>query len=115
MVAAQAPARKTKPKAAPPPAPAAFPDVLTPEQAAAYLQVSVRLLLAQARAGVIPGQQVGHEWRFSRERLLQWVEEGYVSDEEFDLALAALVDQRAAEAGPDDFVPWEEVKREFGL
>ena len=120
MVAERVPAQKSKaqPKAKRPTeasAPAVFPDILTPEQAAAYLQVSVGAVLAQARGGVLPGQKVGREWRFSRQRLLQWVQADYVSDEQFDAALAALVDQRAAEAGPDDFVPWEEVKRDLGL
>ena len=114
MVPERGPAQKSKPKR-PAPAPSVSPEILTPEQAATYLQVSVRLVLAQARAGALPGQRIGREWRFSRQRLLQWVQEDYVSDERFDAALAALVDQRAAEAGPDDFVPWEEVKRDLGL
>ena len=92
---------------------AAFPDILTPEQAAAYLQVSVSMVLAKARAGILPAAKLGREWRFSRHQLLRWVEEESLPEELVDAALLALAEERIAEAGEDDFVPWEEVKREF--
>ena len=89
----------------------AFPDILTPEQAAAYLQVSVSMILAKARAGLLPAIKLGREWRFSRRRLLRWVEEDYVPETWVDAALLALAEERIAEAGEDDGIPWEEVER----
>ena len=54
--------------------PAQEPDVLTPEQAAALLQVEEGVLLELAAAGDVPGRQVGGEWRFARGALLRWLE-----------------------------------------
>lgn len=45
-------------------------EVLTAEQAADLLQVSVRTLLQLAREGEIRGHKVGRAWRFWREDVL---------------------------------------------
>mgnify|MGYP002782169538 CR=1 FL=1 len=53
--------------------PAATLDVLTPAQAAAYLQVSEEAVRAEAEAGHLPGRRIGGDWRFSRPALLGWL------------------------------------------
>jgi excisionase family DNA binding protein len=53
--------------------PAPLPDVLTPEQAAALLQVGEDEVIALAEAGSIPGRRIGEQWRFSRPALIAWL------------------------------------------
>lgn len=49
------------------------PEIMTPEQAAQFLQLEERNLLELAEAGKIPGKRLGPTWRFSREALVQWL------------------------------------------
>jgi excisionase family DNA binding protein len=51
-------------------------EVLTAEEAAEFLGFNPVTIRLKARAGEIPGRKVGKEWRFSRRRLLEWLEEG---------------------------------------
>lgn len=51
----------------------AIKDVLTAEEAAEYLAVSVKTIRQMASAGRLPGRHVGKEWRFSRQALLDWL------------------------------------------
>jgi excisionase family DNA binding protein len=48
-------------------------EVLTAEQAADLLQVSVRTVLHLAREAELPGQKVGRAWRFCRSDVLAYV------------------------------------------
>jgi excisionase family DNA binding protein len=50
-------------------------EVLSAEEAAVFLGFRVYTIREKARAGEIPGRKVGKEWRFSRRRLLEWLEE----------------------------------------
>ena len=50
-----------------------YPEILTMEQAADYLQVSTRTLQRMVADGRAPGRQVGSQWRFDREQLREWV------------------------------------------
>lgn len=50
-------------------------EILTAEEAAAFLRVDVDRLIRAARQGQIPGARIGQAWRFSRRRLLEYVEE----------------------------------------
>jgi excisionase family DNA binding protein len=47
-------------------------EVLTIEEAAAFLQLSKRSLYKLARQGVIPGKKILNKWRFERETLKRW-------------------------------------------
>lgn len=49
-----------------------MPDVLTTEQAAQYLQVSVETIKRHARRGWLPGAKVGKAWRFRKVDLDDW-------------------------------------------
>jgi excisionase family DNA binding protein len=53
--------------------PAEVPDVLTPAQAAALLQVDEDAVLALAEEGRMPGRRIGDEWRFARAALVAWL------------------------------------------
>jgi excisionase family DNA binding protein len=50
-------------------------EVLTAEEAAEFLGFNPVTVRLKARSGEIPGRKVGKEWRFSRRRLLEWLEE----------------------------------------
>ena len=52
------------------------PEILTPQEAADFLRVSLLTVQRQAKAGRLPGRRVGKEWRFSRSVLLEWVGSG---------------------------------------
>lgn len=56
-------------------------DVLTAEEAAEYLAVSVKTIRQMASAGRLPGRHVGKEWRFSRQALLHWLAESSTEDD----------------------------------
>jgi excisionase family DNA binding protein len=79
--------------AAPPP-PSEL-DVLTPAQAAAYLQVSEEVITHAAEAGLLPGRKIGAEWRFLRLAIAEWLRPSYephqpLSSKERMLAVAGL-------------------------
>jgi excisionase family DNA binding protein len=48
-------------------------DVLTAEEAAEFLRVSTKTVLALAREGALPGEKVGRAWRFLRADLLDYL------------------------------------------
>jgi excisionase family DNA binding protein len=48
-------------------------DVLTLEEAAAYLRVSAEDVLAMMGAEGLPGRKFGAEWRFYRAALQEWL------------------------------------------
>jgi excisionase family DNA binding protein len=48
-------------------------DVLTPAQAAAYLQVGEDVVLREAEGGRLPGRKLGAEWRFLRHAIAEWL------------------------------------------
>jgi len=51
----------------------AFPEILTLIQAAEMLQISERTLQRIVKKGEVPGIQVGGQWRFDRDQLLELV------------------------------------------
>ncbi len=51
-------------------------EVMTLEEAAALLRLSVDVVRARAVAGELPGRAFGEEWRFSRTALLAWLAGG---------------------------------------
>jgi excisionase family DNA binding protein len=55
-------------------------DVLNVEEAAELLGVSPWTVREQARQGHLPGRKVGKEWRFSRQGLMIWLQDGVKPD-----------------------------------
>jgi excisionase family DNA binding protein len=56
------------------------PEVLSARDAAELLQVSEDVVLELARAGELPGRELGGEWRFARAALLEWLAAGEGGD-----------------------------------
>ncbi len=56
--------------------PADLPPILTIEEAAAFLRISRASGYRAARRGELPCLRVGGLLRVSRDRLLQWLEQG---------------------------------------
>lgn len=56
------------------PVAAVLDDVLTLEEAAALLKCHPVTAKRYAARGVIPGRKLGSMWRFSRRRLLEWIQ-----------------------------------------
>ena len=50
-----------------------LPDVLTPEEAADYLRVDRETIYRRLRAGQLPGNKVGGQWRLLRQELIQFL------------------------------------------
>ena len=53
--------------------PRTWPEVLTPEQAAEFLQVEEALVLHLAESGELPARKLGSEWRLSKASLMTWL------------------------------------------
>jgi excisionase family DNA binding protein len=56
-------------------------EVLTAEEAAQLLRVTVQTVLKESRAGRLPGIKVGREWRYSRNALIRHLGQ-YVGERE---------------------------------
>ncbi len=50
-------------------------DILTIEEASAYLQIGKRSLYRLVKEGKIPGKKILNKWRFERGSLKRWVSE----------------------------------------
>ncbi len=48
-------------------------EVLTLDEAAAYLRLHPRTLRLRATEGLIPGAKIGRVWRFHKQQLEQWI------------------------------------------
>lgn len=48
-------------------------EILTPKEAADYLNIHVRTIYRLAKTGEIPGRKIGGSWRFKKDTLDQWL------------------------------------------
>jgi len=48
-------------------------EVITPSQVAALLKIHVKTVYRLTEAGVIPGNKIGRNWRFSKKSILRLV------------------------------------------
>ena len=60
-------------------------EVLTAEEAAALLRVSLQTVLKESRLGQLPGIKIGREWRYSRQALLHHLRQYAGNRDEADL------------------------------
>ena len=88
------------------------PDVLTAAEAARFLRTRPETLKRLARQGKVPGVKLGHEWRFLREDLVDFLGGGY--EAQVDQGLVEMVRERMAD-GEDEWIPIEQVRRVRGL
>jgi excisionase family DNA binding protein len=101
-----------KAKAQPPAAPL-LPEVMTVEEAAAFLRLPVNLLLRKVREGRVPGAKIGRSWRFSRRLLLEWLENASIPEELVEEGMVQAVNERMAEE--DEWLSVAEVRQRLGL
>ncbi|MBD2253586.1 helix-turn-helix domain-containing protein [Nostoc parmelioides] len=50
-----------------------LPDVLTLEEASAYLRLPIEVVLRQASQGNIPGRKIENDWRFLKVAIDDWL------------------------------------------
>ena len=48
-----------------------IPDLLTPEEAAAYIHMSKQYVYREVRAGNIRGKKLGNKWRIPKKELIR--------------------------------------------
>ncbi len=51
------------------------PTIMTLEEVAKYLRLHKSTVYRMAREGKLPGNKVAGQWRFKKDRLVQWFEE----------------------------------------
>ena len=51
-------------------------EVLTTKEAADFLKVHEKTLCRLARQGKVPGNKIGGEWRFMKNDLVRWIQNG---------------------------------------
>ncbi|MBW2195354.1 MAG: helix-turn-helix domain-containing protein [Deltaproteobacteria bacterium] len=51
-------------------------EIMTIDEAAAFLQLGKRSVYKLAKEGKIPGKKVLNKWRFDKEALRAWIREG---------------------------------------
>jgi nitrogen PTS system EIIA component len=49
-------------------------EILTLQEVADYLKVSVRTVYGYAQRGILPGIKVGTAWRFRKDDIDEWLE-----------------------------------------
>jgi len=61
------------------------PTIMTLEEVAKYLRLHKSTVYRMAREGKLPGNKVAGQWRFKKDRLVNWFEEQQrLQDEELD-------------------------------
>jgi excisionase family DNA binding protein len=78
MARAQKKLKPTPPAASPTPeANGPMVEVLTPAEAATLLRVPEAEVLRLAREGILPGRQIGTDWRFLKAAVSDWLRAGF--------------------------------------
>jgi len=52
-----------------------LPEIMTIQEVAAYLRISVSTVTKNAKSGEIPGKLLGSSWRFSRKMIEKMMEQ----------------------------------------
>jgi excisionase family DNA binding protein len=85
---------------------ATLPDVLTLEEASAYLRLPVAVVLRQASQGKIPGRKIEDNWRFLKTAIDDWLRSGSMGVPTQDVALAEKAETLAESAKFEQSDPW---------
>jgi len=51
-------------------------EIMTVEELAGYLKTSVATIYKLAQEGKIPATKVGNQWRFRKEKIDEWMDQG---------------------------------------
>ena len=57
-----------------------MPEIMTTKELAAYLKLHQITILKYAAQGQIPAIRIGRVWRFDKERIDNWIQEGQKSN-----------------------------------
>jgi len=88
-------------------------DVLTAQEAAAYLRLCLDSIKRKARANELPAFKVGRQWRFRKADLDAWIAKGGSRYE--DVVTEGMVDtMRERVAAGQESIPLDEAKRMLG-
>ena len=90
-------------------------EILTAQEAARYLRLAANTVKRKAQNGEIPAAKIGRQWRFQKAELDKWLASGGDYERRVDRGLLALIEERAADPGDQENVPWEKVKAALGL
>jgi len=91
-------------------------EVMTTEQAAAYLQIGIVTLKKKAQTGRVPAAKVGRAWRFLKADLDEWLHYGgEVYERQVDRGIALAMEEAAANPANHKGKPLDEFLRERGL
>ncbi|MHB9131014.1 MAG: helix-turn-helix domain-containing protein [Armatimonadota bacterium] len=60
-----------------------FPEMMTVEQASAFLQCSTRNIYDRLRSGTLPALKVGREWRISKSEVIAMTRENLRKRDEY--------------------------------
>ncbi len=90
-----------------------LPDILTLEEASAYLRLPVETILRQALQGKIPGRNIENNWRFLKTAIDDWLrfqsnrtillqQAGAFADDDSLLKLRAIIYQARERSEVDE-------------
>ena len=85
---------------------AILPDVLTLEEASAYLRLPVAVVLRQASQGHIPGRKIEDNWRFLKTAIDDWLGCRTIGEPTQYAALAEKAETLAESAKFEQSDPW---------
>ena len=85
---------------------ATLPDVLTLEEASAYLRLPVAVVLRQASQGKIPGIKIEDNWRFLKTAIDDWLRSGSIDAPTQYAALVEKAETLAESAKFEQSDPW---------
>ncbi|MEI6503441.1 MAG: helix-turn-helix domain-containing protein [Armatimonadota bacterium] len=72
-------------------------EIMTSEQAAAYLQIGIVTLKKKAQTGRIPAAKIGRGWRFVKSELDEWLHYGGdMYERQVDKGIALAMEERIA-------------------
>jgi excisionase family DNA binding protein len=83
-----------------------LPDVLTLEEASAYLRLPVAVILRQASQGNIPGRKIEDNWRFLKTAIDDWLRSRSIGDPTQYAAPAEKAETLTESAKFEQSDPW---------
>ena len=90
-------------------------ELMTTEETAHYLRLSIETVKRKARAGGLPAAKVGRVWRFRKAELDAWLGKGGgATPDALDDALALEAERRLTDPTRKR-VPWDQAKAALGL
>ena len=91
-------------------------ETMTPDEAAAYLHLSVYTVKRKAREGRVPAAKTGRKWIFRKVDLDEWLAEGGALREQLeDEGLLMAMDEAKRDPANGVSMSLEQFRRERGL